>query len=129
MNNIFANKALLRWFLGLVFISAGIYRIFNWHQAIIEFTRFHLFNVPFLIVLMIILEVVGGLFLIFSIKTKWALSALIAFIALALIDAFIADGKNIISGLGQLFTFNTAPSDVFLHFTYLIILIYLLGKK
>ncbi|MCX6722078.1 MAG: DoxX family protein [Candidatus Staskawiczbacteria bacterium] len=131
MNSIKNNlnpENLLRLFIGLVFLSAGIYRIFNWQQAVIEFSRLNL-NYPILIALMMILEIAGGLMLIFNIKTKKVLLVFILFILIALIAAFAVAGKNIISGLGQLFVFSPNPTDVFLHFTYLIILLYLLGKK
>ena len=128
MKNILKPFNLLRLFLGLTFLSAGIYRIFNWNQAVVEFSRFGLGSAYYLIVLMIILEVAGGLMLLFDIKTKKVLLAFTIFILIALIGAFLVNGKGIISGLGQLFTFTPSPTDSFLHFTYLIILIYLLSK-
>lgn len=120
---------LLRLFLGLVFLSAGIYRIFNWHQAVLEFSGLNI-NSDYLIILTIILEVFGGLLLILNIKTKKVLLAFIIFIFFALAAAFLNSGRDIISKSGELFFFNPTPTDVFLHFTYLIILIYLFfGKK
>jgi uncharacterized membrane protein YphA (DoxX/SURF4 family) len=116
---------LLRLFLGAVFLSAGIYRIFNWHQAVLEFSGLNI-NSAYLIILTIILEVFGGLLLIFNIKTKKVLLAFIIFIFFALAAAFFNFGGDIISKSGELFFFNPTPTDVFLHFTYLIILIYLL---
>jgi uncharacterized membrane protein YphA (DoxX/SURF4 family) len=118
---------LLRLFLGLTFLTAGIYRIFNWQQTTAEFSNLHL-NFAYLSVLTIILEIAGGLLLIFNIKTKKVLLIFVVFILLALASAFFANGKNIISGFGELFFFSPTPTDVFLHFTYLIILIYLLFK-
>jgi len=110
-------------------LSAGIYRIFNWHQAVLEFSRFGISSAYYLIILMIILEVAGGLLLILNIRTKEILLAFIVFIIIALISAFLVNGREIVSGLGELFTFNPSPTDSFLHFTYLIILIYLFNKK
>ncbi len=115
---------LLRLFLGLVFISAGLYRIFNWQQAALEFSKLHL-NSVYLIALTVALEIVGGLFLIFNIKTKKVLLIFIIFILLALIGAFLVAGKDIILKSGELFAFDLTSTDVFLHFTYLIILLIL----
>jgi len=123
------NSFLLRLFLGLTFLSAGVYRIFNWHQAVVEFSRFGLSSASYLIALTIILEIIGGLFLLFNIKTKKVLLVFIIFIIIALISALLVNGNNIISGLGELFTFNPTPTDTFLHFTYLILLVYLFNKK
>lgn len=122
-------KNLLRIFLGLTFLSAGIFRIFNWNKAIIEFSGLNLGTAYYLIVLIIALEVIGGLLLILNIKTKEILLAFSLFIAIAIIIAFMANGNNIIANFKELFTFTPTPTDVFLHFTYLIILISLLAKK
>ena len=122
------SDSLLRLFLGIIFLSAGIYRVFNWQQAILEFSELHL-NSVYLIALMVALEIIGGLLLIFNVKTKEVLLIFIIFILLALVGAFLTAGKDIISKSGELFVFSPTPTDVFLHFTYLIILIYLLNKK
>jgi len=128
IKNKFWASALLRLFLGIIFLSAGLYRIFNWQQAVLEFSKLNL-NSSYLIALMIILEIAGGLFLIFNIKTKKVLLVFIVFIVFALTGAFLSAGKDIILKSGELFIFSPTPTDVFLHFTYLIILIYLLNKK
>lgn len=121
-------ESLLRIFIGLIFLSAGIYRIFNWQQANIEFSALKL-NSVYLIALAMILEIVGGLFLIFNIKTKKVLLAFVIFIILALISAVLGAGKDLIAKSSELFVFDLTPTDFFLHFTYLVIIIYLLGKK
>jgi uncharacterized membrane protein YphA (DoxX/SURF4 family) len=121
-------KTLLKLFLGLVFVSAGLYRIFNWQSAILELSELNL-NSIYLLIFIIALEIIGGLFLIFNIQAKKVLLVFIIFIIIALISAFLVNGKDIISNLGQLFTFSPTSTDVFLHFTYLIILLYLFGKK
>jgi uncharacterized membrane protein YphA (DoxX/SURF4 family) len=128
MKNYFKPVALLRLFLGLVFVSAGIYRIFNWQAAVLEIHKLNL-NSVYLSIFLIAIEIIGGLLLIFNIKTKKVLLVFIIFIIIALVSAFLANGKDIISKSGELFTFSPTPTDVFLHFTYLIILIYLLIKK
>jgi uncharacterized membrane protein YphA (DoxX/SURF4 family) len=127
MNNL-KPITLLRLFLGLVFISAGVYRIFNWQSAALELSRLNLSS-AYLSAFIIALEIIGGLFLIFNIQAKKVLLVFIIFIVFALISAFFAAGRDIISKFGELFIFSSTPTDVFLHFTYLIILVYLLSKK
>ncbi|MFA6190567.1 MAG: DoxX family protein [Candidatus Staskawiczbacteria bacterium] len=120
---------LLRYFLGFVFLFAGIYRVFNWQNAIIEFSKFNFASAYYLITLVILVEIVGGLLLILNIRTKEILFIFSIFIVCAILGAFAINGKNIILNLKELFVFDSTPTDVFLHFTYLIILVYLWGKK
>lgn len=119
---------LLRLFLGIIFLSAGVYRIFNWQQAVLEFSKLNL-NFVYLIALIIALEIIGGLFLILNIKTKKVLLVFIVFILLALMVALLSSGQALINNIGELFSFDANPTDVFLHFTYLIILTYLFWKQ
>ncbi len=119
---------LLRIFLGLIFTSAGIYRIFNWQTAILEISKLNLDSV-YLAIFIIALELVGGLFLIFNVKTKKVLIGFIIFLAITLIWALIISGKSLLGNIAELFTFQLTPTDFFLHLTYLIILLYLLIKK
>jgi uncharacterized membrane protein YphA (DoxX/SURF4 family) len=125
MKNNLQPTSLLRTFLGLIFVSAGLYRVFNWQAAISELSRLNL-NSVYLPILIIALEIIGGLFLIFNIQAKKVLLIFIIFILLALASAFLIAGKDIISKSVELFVFNPTPTEVFLHFTYLIILISLL---
>ncbi|MEI7424725.1 MAG: DoxX family protein [Candidatus Staskawiczbacteria bacterium] len=124
----FKPNNLLRIFLGLVFTSAGLYRIFNWQSAILELPKLNL-NSVYLSIFIITLEIIGGLLLIFNIKTKKVLLGFIVFLTITLIWALIISGKSLLGGISELFTFDLNPTDFFLHFTYLIILIYLLTKK
>ena len=115
---------ILRIFLGLVFLSAGIFRIFNWQQAILELSNLKLETV-FLPILLVILEIGTGIFLILNFKTKKALSVLIIFLGFALVWTLANYGKTLISNSYELFTFQANPTDFFLHLTYLAIIIYL----
>jgi len=128
LKNNFKFSGLLRLFLGLVFVSAGFYRILNWRMAVSELSGLNI-DSSYISIFIVAIEIIGGIFLIFNIKTKKVLSIFIVFVLLALVAAFLAAGKDIISGFEQLFTFSPTPTDVFLHFTYLIILVYLLGEK
>jgi len=124
----FKSNDLLRIFLGLVFLSAGLYRIFNWPMTILELSKLNL-NSVYLAIFIIALEITTGLFLIFNIKTKKVLISLIIFLTITLIWALIISGKNLINNASELFTFHLTPTDFFLHLTYLIILIYLISKN
>lgn len=115
---------LLRLFLGLIFVSAGLYRIFNWQGAILELSKLNL-NSVYLSVFIVAMEIIGGLLLIFNVKTKKVLIVFIIFLALTLVWALIISGKSLLGNAFELFTFNLTPTDFFLHFTYLIMLIYL----
>lgn len=120
------QKELLRVFLGIVFLSAGIFRIFNWQLAVIEFSRFPFGQLNnYLIVFVIALEVIGGLLLLFNKKTKIVLVIFIVFLFLALVQIIATNFHNLLTQSSELFFFEATPTDVFLHFTYLIIIIYL----
>ncbi len=118
----------LRIFLALVFLSAGVFRIFNSDMAVLEFLALKL---PiFLSPLMIIFEIGAGLGLLLNKFTKYIYSALIVFVIFALVTALAVNGKEIVSGAGELFVFNLTPTDWFLHFTFLLIAsVLLIGKK
>src|SRR5574344_1826839 len=97
----------LRIFLALVFLSAGVFRIFNSDMAILEFLALKL---PiFLSPLMIIFEIGAGLGLLLNKFTKYIYSALIVFVIFALVTALAVNGKEIVSGAGELFVFNLTP--------------------
>ena len=121
------NKSyFLKLFLGLVFLSAGIYRVFNIQAAIKEFSIFPEPLIYPFIIFTIIIEILGGVLLLLNKKTKIVAIAFSLFIIFAIISAFIISGKEIVSNSSELFSFDTNPTDVFMHFTYLIILIYII---
>jgi len=124
MKNDIKPLALLRIFLGLVFLSAGLYRVLNWHEVTLEFSNLKL-NSLYLPILIIILEIGAGIFLILNIKLKESLLVLIIFLIFTLIWTLVIFGKDLISKSSELFTFQTTPTDFFLHLSYLVILIYL----
>lgn len=124
----FESTVLLRLFLGLVFLSAGLYRVFNWQIAQTEMSGLNI-NIPYLSVLIVVLEIIGGLFLILNYKTRITLSIFTLFLSLTLIYSLLVYGKNIIGGASELFIFSPNPTDFFLHLTYLFILISLVIPK
>ncbi len=125
VKKIFGNFNLLRMFLGLIFLSAGIFRILNWQQATLEFSMLGI-NYAGLIVFTIAMEIIAGLLLIFNIETKKVLLALIIFLTTALLWVLMISGQNLINGIKELFFLDATPTDWFLHFTYLIVIIFLL---
>ncbi len=118
----------LQIFLGVVFLSAGIYRLFHWQLATLEFSLLQL-PYPWLTAGVIAFEIVGGLFLITNRWPKITLLAFTAFLGTALIYAYLLMGQNLVQYSAELFVFNLTPTDFVLHFTYLVMLGYLLKKS
>src|SRR5438046_1308991 len=102
---------LLRLFLGIVFLSAGVYRLFHWQEAL---TEFHQLGIPFiypLLYAMVALEMIGGLCLIINVKTRIVTLIFAFFLAAALIQALLVSGTSIINGFGELFFFHANATD------------------
>lgn len=112
---------LLRVLIGFVFLTAGLFRIFNGGAASQEL---ELLNIPVILVWpLIILEIIGGSLLILNKYLKIVSVVFIAFLIGALANAIYLDGINLFFKAGELFVFNLTPTDFFLHFVFLIILI------
>jgi len=107
--------------MAFVFISAGVYRIFFPEAATQELTDLRL---PlFLVWPIIILEIGFGILLLIKKYKKTASAVLIVFLLLAVLQVLIAQGKEIWQRVGELFVFNTSPTDVFLHLVFVAILL------
>jgi uncharacterized membrane protein YphA (DoxX/SURF4 family) len=119
---------LLRIIIAVVFISAGIFRIFNPEASRSELQAL---NVPQITTwLIIFLEVLGGLYLLFKIKYwKNVVYMFIIFLLTALWIALKVDAQNILNNLEELFVFDVNPTDLFLHIIFIIILLSLVLKK
>jgi len=118
---------ILRIFLALVFLSAGIFRIFDHQTVIAEFTQL---EIPiFFSYLVILFEIIAGLFLLFNKFSYQIYHLLVAFVSFALIWAFVINGHNLLKNIGELFIFNLNPTDVFLHLVFLLIALFLILKK
>jgi uncharacterized membrane protein YphA (DoxX/SURF4 family) len=117
---------LLRLFLGLVFLSAGFYRIFNWQEAINEISGLDMTFVSITSVFIVAIEIICGYMLIANIKTKEVLCILTGFLTFAIAWVLITCWKDLAENIGILFVYKSNPTDVFLHFVYLIILVYLI---
>lgn len=127
-NIILTQSDLFRVLMGFVFLTAGLFRIFYGFEAAQEL---RLLNLPgFFTWPLIVLEIIGGLLLIFNKYLKIVLIVLTIFLIGALLNAIFLDGLNLFHQAGELFVFNLTPTDFFLHFVFLVILISLLiGRK
>ncbi|MCK5283797.1 MAG: DoxX family protein [Nanoarchaeota archaeon] len=113
-------------FLGLVFLSAGVYRILNFDAAIAEMAAL---NMPdFIAPIMIMFEIVMGILFLLSKGVKIAAVLSAIFLISAVIIGFIVNGSRIFSSLGELFVFNANPTDISLHLIYLALLLYIFVK-
>lgn len=119
---------LLRILMSLVFLTAGLFRIINPNLASLELQNLYLpafFSLP-----LIFLEIGGGFYLL--IKGKYwrqVLFIFIIFLFFALVNALRVDFTGLMKNVGELFVFNLTPTDFFLHFVFLIILLFLFWKK
>ena len=118
---------IFRIFLALVFLSAGMFRIFNPNMVVFEFTALRL--PVWLSGFMVFFEIGAGLGLIFNKYTKVIYWLLIFFLLFVLIWALTISGKSIFMSAGELFIFNLNPTDWFLHFVFLLIVVGLIMKK
>ncbi len=119
---------IIRIFLSLVFLSAGLFRIFNPGAATLELAGLHL--PAFLSVLIIIFEIMAGLALLLNKYVKYIYWLLIFFLVFILIWGLAINGQAIIKNAGELFVFNLTPTDLFLHFIFLLLtIVLLLGRK
>lgn len=121
------SDCLLRLLMAAVFISAGLFRIFNPAAAEIELNRLSL---PFFLSwIILVIEIGGGFFLLFNKFVKETAVVSILFLVFALVNALVVSGRDMIVKAGELFVFDANPTDFFMHFVFLIILISLLIKK
>ena len=121
------SNNLLRYLLALVFISAGLFRLFNYETGFIEMQQL---NLPEWLTWPISLfEILAGLALLKEGRgAKKAILALIGFLLAALIWALFLAKDKIIKEASELFIFNLTPTDFFLHLVFLLILISLIKK-
>lgn len=113
-------KMVFRFLMAGVFLSAGVFRIFNQNIAFNELTllKLPLWLSPFLV----IFEIGAGTALLFKKTARWAAGGLIVFLCLAVIYVFYIAGGRIIDNISELFVLNLNPTDVFLHLIFVIIL-------
>ncbi len=118
---------ILRYFLAAVFLSAGIFRIFNPEMA--EQEMLSLALPPAFSYFLIFLEIGSGLLLLLNKWVKIVYWVLIVFLIGALEMALAIDAKGILNAASELFVFNLTPTDFFLHSIFLLIIILLIFRK
>ena len=118
---------IIRVFLALVFLSAGLFRIFNSGAAELELVNLQL--PVYLSGLIIIFEIMAGLALLMNKYVRYIYWLLVFFLIFILIWGLAINGQTIIRNAGELFAFNLTPTDLFLHFVFLLLVIVLLIKK
>jgi uncharacterized membrane protein YphA (DoxX/SURF4 family) len=117
------NKPEADWtlrFIGLVFLSAAIYRSFNYQLAVEEFANLKL--PPSFVPFVIVLECLLAAAFLFQKKVRYAALTAILFLASAITIAFITHHQTLLANVSELFFFHTNPTDVFLHMVYVGIL-------
>lgn|GEM_PF-771880 len=116
-------SVLLRVLIGLVFLSAGTFRLFVPQAALNEMANLN-FS-PLLVFPITAFEITMGLALLFNRYVKYVSGALIIFLLGAVIRGLMLGGKGLWLAAGELFVFNVNPTDVFMHLVFLIILVFL----
>lgn len=117
-----SKKNIISFFLGIVFLLAAVYRIFNPKAGIEEFNAV---GVPiFFLYVTILFELTVGTLLILGKKLKLVSVITMFFLVIAIIIATLSDFKGIIHNIGELFVLDSTPTDIVLHITFLIMLIH-----
>jgi len=118
------SNDVIRYFLAVVFISAAGFRIVFFQEGIDELIRLH---IPwFFTIFIIIFELVCGLLLLSNKYVKTSAQLLVYFLIIAIVIAFIPNFIKIVVGMKELFVFDATPTDILLHFCYLLFLLILL---
>jgi uncharacterized membrane protein YphA (DoxX/SURF4 family) len=118
----------LRILMSLIFISAGLFRIF--HPSLAQDELLLLGLPTFLSWFLIIFEIGGGIYLLLKGRFWRKITFLfIFFLLFALLLAIKIDSSTIFNNFKELFVFDINSTDFFLHFVFLIILISLVLKR
>ena len=118
------GTALLRILMGIVFLSAAVYRIFNPDDAAAEMASL---NLPQLLMFpMIALELLMGVLLLLGRYLQVVLPSAIGLMVLANGIGLWKNAATIAQTAGTLFVFDATATDAVLHLTFTIILIALL---
>ena len=119
---------ILEKFIGLVFLLAGIHRIFLKEQR--EYEAYTLLKLPkYSEYFIIIMEIVAGCIILFNLPGKsYALWTVTIGATIGTLLLLINNFSKILSTYNDLFTLKESSLSVCVHITYIIILIYLLTK-
>lgn len=117
---------ILEKFIGLVFLSAGIHRIFLKNQR--ENEAYNMIKLPkYSDYLIIIFEIVIGIIILFDLPGKYYSLIFVTIMAsIGTLLLVINNWDNIIKTYTDLFTLQTNSLSVCVHLTYIVILIFLI---
>ena len=115
-------------FLSIVFISASVYRIFNFNAGIIEFDRFGFLTEysAFFVFFIITLELFIAVFMLLERYQKYSLKAGLVFLSVPILISFVKFPQESFSNLDVLFTFKIEPTSLLLHIMYMLIMFVML---
>ena len=119
---------ILEKFIGLVFLLAGIHRIFLKEQR--EYEVNTLLKLPkYADYFIILFEIIAGIIIIFNLSVKnYALWTVIIGVSIGTLLLMYNNFPKILSTYNELFTLKDSSLSVCIHLTYIVILIYLLSK-
>jgi uncharacterized membrane protein YphA (DoxX/SURF4 family) len=119
---------ILEKFIGLVFLLAGIHRIFLKEQR--EYEVNTLLKLPkYTDYFIIIFEIIAGIIIIFNLSGKnYALWTVTIGASIGTLLLMYNNFPKILSTYNELFSLKDSSLSVCLHITYIVILIYLLSK-
>ncbi len=119
---------ILEKFIGLVFLLAGLHRIFLKNRR--EYEAYTLLKLPkYTDYLIILIEIVAGLIIIFNLPGKYFALLIVAFIAIVgTLVLLYHNFDDIMETYNDLFTLNKNSLSVCLHVTYIVILFYILSE-
>ena len=119
---------LLERFIGLIFLLAGLHRIFLKNRR--EYEANNLLRLPlFSDIIIIFIEVICGFIILFNLSYKYY--ALIIITIMSIIGTLLLIINNygdIIKSYNDLFTLHKNSLSVCIHVTYIVILLYLLSS-
>lgn len=125
--------ALLRVGLGLVFLAAGLHRIFFFQLAVDNFAWLGLQPATALVIATIAIEFFVATCYLLERKVALASGTLIALLVVAVGISLLKAGASFTQNINELFVLTATPTNIFLHFTYLfcvvVVLLSVLGKK
>lgn len=121
------SKNLLNIFFGIVFLSAAVYRILNPQAGINELNEFNIHG--FFIYFVIAFELFVGTLFLLEKKLKLASLLTILFLSIAIIISILINFSDILKNIGELFVFDSTPTDILLHLIYLSLIIYIYKRE
>lgn len=114
------GPVILRIFLGVAFIVAGLDKILGIEMAKNMFQSFFGAGMGvYLLYLVIAIELVGGLMLLFGLKVRLAASVLAALILVAFVKTFaLGTASNVIATLREVMVMNTGGGNTAVNYAY-----------